>query len=192
MSGNGRAIRFGVFEVDLHTGELRKQGLKIKLRDQPFQILLLLLAHPGEVVSRDELQKQTLAGRHVCRFRSRSEQGSQSPPRRLGRLGGKPPLHRNVTQARLSVHRASQRRPPQRPPARTNPGGTAGTRRTARAWGARPTTWRAWGNPRLKAEAFGWAAVDDRRSFVGSCGNLGGAAMARHTAAGPAHDALQR
>ena len=58
MSGNGRAIRFGVFEVDLHTGELRKQGLKIKLRDQPFQILLLLLAHPGEVVSRDELQKQ--------------------------------------------------------------------------------------------------------------------------------------
>ena len=58
MSGNGRPIRFGVFEVDLHTGELRKQGLKIKLRDQPFQILLLLLAHPGEVVSRDELQKQ--------------------------------------------------------------------------------------------------------------------------------------
>lgn len=58
MSGNGRAIRFGVFEVDLHTGELRKQGLKIKLRDQPFQILLLLLAHPGEVISRDELQKQ--------------------------------------------------------------------------------------------------------------------------------------
>ena len=43
MSGNGRLIRFGVFEVDLHTGELRKQGLKIKLRDQPFQILLLLL-----------------------------------------------------------------------------------------------------------------------------------------------------
>ena len=58
MSGNGRPIRIGVFEVDLHTGELRKQGLKIKLRDQPFQILLLLLAHPGEVVSRDELQKQ--------------------------------------------------------------------------------------------------------------------------------------
>jgi serine/threonine-protein kinase len=58
MSVNGRPMRFGVFEVDLHTGELRKQGLKIKLRDQPFQILLLLLAHPGEVVSRDELQKQ--------------------------------------------------------------------------------------------------------------------------------------
>jgi Tol biopolymer transport system component/DNA-binding winged helix-turn-helix (wHTH) protein len=58
MPGNGRPMRFGVFEVDLHTGELRKQGLRIKLRDQPFQILLLLLAHPGEVISRDELQKQ--------------------------------------------------------------------------------------------------------------------------------------
>ena len=58
MSANGRPMRFGVFEVDLHTGELRKQGLKVRLRDQPFQILLLLLAHPGEVVSRDELQKQ--------------------------------------------------------------------------------------------------------------------------------------
>ena len=57
MSANGRPIRFGVFELDLHTGELRKQGVRIKLRDQPFQILLLLLAHPGEVVSRDDLQK---------------------------------------------------------------------------------------------------------------------------------------
>src|SRR5579863_2840812 len=58
MPGNGRPIRFGVFEVDQHSGELRKQGLRIKLREQPFQILLLLLAHPGELVSREELQKQ--------------------------------------------------------------------------------------------------------------------------------------
>ena len=58
MTGIGRPIRFGLFEVDPHTGELRKQGLKIKLRDQPFQILMLLLARSGEVVSRDELQKQ--------------------------------------------------------------------------------------------------------------------------------------
>ena len=57
MSGDGRPIRFGVFEVDQHTGELHRQGLRIKLREQPFQILLLLLSRPGEVVSRDELQK---------------------------------------------------------------------------------------------------------------------------------------
>jgi transposase len=50
-------IRFGVFEADLEAGELRKQGLKIKLQEQPFQILTLLLARPGQVVTRDELQK---------------------------------------------------------------------------------------------------------------------------------------
>ncbi|MEO7145794.1 MAG: winged helix-turn-helix domain-containing protein [Bryobacteraceae bacterium] len=62
MAGNSRPIRFGVFEVDLHTGELRKQGVRIKLRDQPFQILLLLVAHSAEVVSRDVLQKQLWPG----------------------------------------------------------------------------------------------------------------------------------
>lgn len=48
-------VRFGVFEVDLQAGELRKQGLKVKLQEQPFQILTLLLERPGEVLTRDEL-----------------------------------------------------------------------------------------------------------------------------------------
>jgi len=49
---------FGPFEVDAAAGELRKSGLRIRLAGQPFQILLVLLAHPGEVVSRDQLTKQ--------------------------------------------------------------------------------------------------------------------------------------
>ncbi len=49
------AIRFGSFELDLRAGELRKQGVKIKLQEQPFQILAMLLEHPGEVVTREEL-----------------------------------------------------------------------------------------------------------------------------------------
>src|SRR5258708_27853746 len=57
MSGGGDTVRFGVFEADLQARELRKQGVRIKLRDQPFQILSLLLARPGQVVSRDELRK---------------------------------------------------------------------------------------------------------------------------------------
>lgn len=52
------AIRFGVFEVDLQAKELRKRGIKIKLQEQPFQILLVLLDRPGEVVTRDEFQKK--------------------------------------------------------------------------------------------------------------------------------------
>jgi len=50
------AVRFGVFEVDLRVGELRKKGIKVKLQDQPFQILQVLLERSGEVVTREELR----------------------------------------------------------------------------------------------------------------------------------------
>ena len=49
---------FGPFEADLRAGQLRKNGLKIKLQDQPFQILVCLLEHAGEVVTREELQQK--------------------------------------------------------------------------------------------------------------------------------------
>jgi TolB-like protein/DNA-binding winged helix-turn-helix (wHTH) protein len=51
-------VRFAVFEADLRSGELRKSGVRIKLQDQPFRLLRILLAHPGEVVTREELQRQ--------------------------------------------------------------------------------------------------------------------------------------
>jgi TolB-like protein/DNA-binding winged helix-turn-helix (wHTH) protein/Tfp pilus assembly protein PilF len=50
--------RFGVFEVDLRAGELRKHGLKIRLQEQPFQVLVMLVEHAGEVVTREDLQKK--------------------------------------------------------------------------------------------------------------------------------------
>jgi len=50
-----RAWRFGVYEVDPKAGELRGSGLKIRLQEQPFQILATLLDHPGEIVSREDL-----------------------------------------------------------------------------------------------------------------------------------------
>jgi DNA-binding winged helix-turn-helix (wHTH) protein/Tol biopolymer transport system component len=53
-----RPIRFGAFEVDLRTGELRKAGVKLKFGGQPFQVLAILLERPGDVVTRDELQKR--------------------------------------------------------------------------------------------------------------------------------------
>ena len=49
-------LRFGVFEADLSTGELRKNGVKVRLQEQPFQILALLLARPGELVTRQDLR----------------------------------------------------------------------------------------------------------------------------------------
>src|ERR1700688_3024677 len=51
-------LRFGVFEMDLGTGELRKHGVQVRLQKQPFQVLAMLLEHAGEVVTREELQKQ--------------------------------------------------------------------------------------------------------------------------------------
>jgi len=51
-------LRFGVFELDLRAGELRKHGMRVRLQEQPFQVLATLLEHPGEVVTREELHKK--------------------------------------------------------------------------------------------------------------------------------------
>src|SRR5215469_1858694 len=53
-----RVVRFGAFEADLRTGELRKDGVKLKFSGHPFQVLAILLERPGEVVTREELQKR--------------------------------------------------------------------------------------------------------------------------------------
>ena len=53
-----RLLRFGDFEVDLRSGELRKAGVKLKFGGQPFQVLSILLERPGDVVTREELQKR--------------------------------------------------------------------------------------------------------------------------------------
>jgi TolB-like protein/DNA-binding winged helix-turn-helix (wHTH) protein/Flp pilus assembly protein TadD len=56
-----QVVRFGVFEANLRSGELRKSGVKIKLHDQPFKILAMLLERPGEVVTREELRQKLWA-----------------------------------------------------------------------------------------------------------------------------------
>lgn len=53
-----RTLRFSAFEVDLRSAELRKHGVRIKLQDQPFRVLSLLLEHPGDIVTREELRQQ--------------------------------------------------------------------------------------------------------------------------------------
>ena len=54
----GKIARFGVFELDLAAGELRKNGAKLRLQDQPFQVLALLLERAGDVVTREELRQK--------------------------------------------------------------------------------------------------------------------------------------
>jgi TolB-like protein/tetratricopeptide (TPR) repeat protein len=55
-------VRFAAFAVDLPSGELRKHGVKVRLQEQPFQMLLVLLERPGEVVTREELRKKLWPG----------------------------------------------------------------------------------------------------------------------------------
>lgn len=60
--GFEQKLRFGVFEADLSTGELRRAGVKVRIQSKPFQVLACLLEHPGEMVSREELQKRLWHG----------------------------------------------------------------------------------------------------------------------------------
>jgi DNA-binding winged helix-turn-helix (wHTH) protein len=53
-----KLFRFGVFEADQRTGELRKQGRRVLLPGQPFDVLIMLLEHPGEVVSRSQIRER--------------------------------------------------------------------------------------------------------------------------------------
>jgi DNA-binding response OmpR family regulator len=60
MADNQRpptVISFGPFEADLHTQELRKRGVRLRLPGQSFRILAMLLKHPGELVTREQLQQ---------------------------------------------------------------------------------------------------------------------------------------
>ena len=58
MGGDSGTIRFGVFELDLRTRELRKAGGKVRIQEQPLCVLVSLLERPGELVTRDELRQK--------------------------------------------------------------------------------------------------------------------------------------
>src|SRR5467141_814604 len=84
------SVRFGPFEVDLAAAQLRKRGRKVPLQDQPFKVLTLLLQRPGELVTREELQRALWPGdtfgefdeglnKAVQKLRQALEDSSDSP-----------------------------------------------------------------------------------------------------------------
>src|SRR5262249_6314892 len=82
-SESGKRIRFGPYEADLAAGELRKNGRRVHLQEQPFQLLMALLERPGEVVTRDELRE--LAQDEGLRFPS--QPGQRHAQRSAQQLG---------------------------------------------------------------------------------------------------------
>ena len=79
-SNHARLYRFGVYEADARSGELRKNGAKLKLQEQPFQVLAMLLERPGEVVTREEIRQRLWGGNIFVDF----ERGLATARARLG------------------------------------------------------------------------------------------------------------
>src|SRR5262249_1606659 len=67
-AGEKTVFRFGLFEADPESGELLKQGEHLRLQDQPFRMLLLLVERPGEVISREELREKLWPGNTFVEF----------------------------------------------------------------------------------------------------------------------------
>jgi TolB-like protein/Flp pilus assembly protein TadD len=84
-----RSVRFGVFEFDLRSGELRKQGRLIRLEGQPVQVLIKLLEKPGELISREDLRKELWPADTFVNF----EQSLNAAVKRLRRALGDVPAN---------------------------------------------------------------------------------------------------
>jgi len=74
-----RLLQFGVFELDMDAAELRKKGSKVKLQDQPYKVLQILLEKPGQIVTRDELRARVWPANTFVEF----DQGLYSAMARL-------------------------------------------------------------------------------------------------------------
>jgi DNA-binding winged helix-turn-helix (wHTH) protein/Tol biopolymer transport system component len=85
-----RRIRFGPFEIDSRTGELRKHGIKVRLGQQTFQILLMLLENPGEVVLREEIRLKLWPNDTVVEFDHSINAAIQKLREALGDAAGNP------------------------------------------------------------------------------------------------------
>jgi cholera toxin transcriptional activator len=90
LSPHGRLFRFGPFELDVRASELRKHGVRIKLREQSVQILLMLLNQPGEVVLREEIRLRLWPNNTVVEFDHGINAAIQKLRDALGESAGSP------------------------------------------------------------------------------------------------------
>ena len=101
--------RFGVFEFDARSAELRRAGVPIKLRDQSSRILFYFLEYPGQMVTREELRRHLWPADTFVDFDHSLNTAVMNcgKPRRFRRQA---PLHRNHSQEGLSLRRARRTR----------------------------------------------------------------------------------
>jgi DNA-binding winged helix-turn-helix (wHTH) protein len=113
--GAGPIIRFGTFEADVRSGELRKRGVKIKVGDQPFSILAILLAAPGQVITRDEIQKRLWPADTFVDFERGLNKAVNRLRDALGDVDRPAGPHRRSDEVGSSHSRRTSRRKPQAP-----------------------------------------------------------------------------
>jgi DNA-binding response OmpR family regulator len=101
-----RKIRFGDFEIDMRTAEVRQNGHKFVLQGQPFQVLAILLEKPGELVTREELKKRLWSADTFVDFDHSLNKAVNRLRETLNRLSGQALLHRNLASPRLPLYRS--------------------------------------------------------------------------------------
>ena len=102
------SYRFGVFEFDGRTLELRKAGRLIAIRPQPLKLLALLLARPNDLVTRDDLQRALWGDDTFVDFEQGVNHAVRELRAALGDVRRIAALHRDAAAARLSIHRAGR------------------------------------------------------------------------------------
>lgn len=97
-------IRFGVFELDMRSGELRKAGTRISLQDQPLKVLNALVEHPGDVVTREELKRRIWANDSFGDFDHAVNVAVAKLRAALGDSADVPRYVETLPSPRLSIH----------------------------------------------------------------------------------------
>ena len=105
----GSVVRFGIFEFHPRSGELLKQGRRVRLSGQPAQILAFLLRRPGEMIRREELQQALWPADTHVNFDQSLNAAMKRLRQRFGRLARQTCFHRNHGASRLPFHRSHQR-----------------------------------------------------------------------------------
>jgi TolB-like protein/DNA-binding winged helix-turn-helix (wHTH) protein/Flp pilus assembly protein TadD len=129
-------IRFGIFEVNLASGELRKRGVRIKLQEQPFQVLIALVQQPHEVVTREELRKRLWPPDIVVDFDSGLNKAVNRLREALGDDAENPRFIETLPQRGYrflaQVETVAVEEPTLLPPPEAGPAAASGPRRIAR------------------------------------------------------------
>src|ERR1039458_2263181 len=133
------AYRFGVFELDGRSGELRKHGIRIKLQDQPRQVLLLLLEHAGELVTREQIQKHLWPDNTFVDFDNAINSAVRKLRDALGDTAENPRFVETLARRGYRfIAPVSTRTEPKAEPETPPPSAVAGRRRRAIAGGGGP------------------------------------------------------